>query len=238
MDFKRSLKKISLDKITNEMVKLDKDINRVLSKTGYGCDNIQHNKEDLTEKFFYFQYCSVVDQLENVHKELNHWLSLILDKDCLLVDGNGQKKTRSNKKISLQEITKNFVRVGKGIKRVLSKTGYDCDNIQYDFSKTNERTLFVEYRSIATELENIHMLLDYLLHPVVEEECVSKDRNGRYVMPSGTELINGNKCEVLCEVHGKEEWIYTVIEKGEESYYASALGEGTSIEGLKVRLRM
>lgn len=232
MDFKRSLKKISLKEIINELMKLDKDINRFLSKTGYGCNNVQHDNEDLTERFLYFQYLSVVDQLKNVHEQLDS----ILDK-VDIPDKNEKKRTSSNKKINLQETTKGLIRLDKSIKRLLTKTGYDCDNIKYDNYKSNDKSLFVECSSVINQLENIHMLLDYVLNPVIEEGYISLDENGKYVLPSGKELINGSKCEILCEVWGKNEWIYTLIEKDNENYYATSLGSGTSINGLKVRIR-
>ncbi|PEM69315.1 hypothetical protein [Bacillus pseudomycoides] len=232
MDFKRSLKKTNLEEITKEMVKLDKDINKVLTKIGRDSENVQYDSENLTEKFLYFQYCSVAVQLKNIHTELNYLLSSVL------VNESVQKKSNRQKKTNLEEITKGLIKLNKGIKRVLIKTGYDCDNIKYDNHKSTESPLFVEYRSVANQLENIHMHLDYLLNPVIEEGCISKDRNGRYILPSGKGLMNGSKCEVLSEINGTEEWIYTLIEKGKEDYYATALGEGTSIAGLKVRLRI
>jgi archaellum component FlaC len=234
MDFKKKpKKKISLEEIINELMKLDKDINRFLSKTGYGCNNVQHDNEDLTERFLYFQYLSVVDQLKNVHEQLDS----ILDK-VDIPDINEKKRiTTSKKKINLQETTKGLIRLDKSIKRLLTKTGYDCDNIKYDNYKSNDKSLFVECSSVINQLENIHMLLDYVLNPVIEEGYISLDENGKYVLPSGKELINGSKCEVLCGVCGKNEWIYTLIEKDNENYYATSLGSRTSIDGLKVRIR-
>ncbi|PDY14140.1 hypothetical protein COO16_04030 [Bacillus pseudomycoides] len=231
MDFKRSLKKINLEEVTKEMEKLDKDINKIMTKIGCDSENVLYDSENLTEKFLYFQYCSVADQLKNIHTELNYSLNSVL------VNENVQKKSNRAKKINLEEITKMLVKLNKGIKKVLIKTGYDCDNIKYDNYKSTESSLFVEYRSVANQLENIHMHLDYLLNPVIEEGCILKDRNGKYILPSGKELMNGSKCEILSEIHGTEEWIYTLIEKGKEDYYATALGEDTYIEGLKVRLR-
>ncbi|PIE92803.1 hypothetical protein CO726_24875 [Bacillus fungorum] len=146
---------------------------------------------------------------------------------------------RSLEPMDLEVLHKEMHLLKNKIKKIISKTGYACDNVCYNANDLDEKFIMSQYYYMLTELEKMYHRLEYVSKDVVEEGYISHNKDKRYALQSGRYLTTGSQCEILYKNEETESvyWIYTIIQHNGQDYYAEELGKEVSIDGMKVRIR-
>lgn len=139
--------------------------------------------------------------------------------------------------ISINEAMKQLKKLDSELKSVLRNFGEYCDNVTFDSNDSDENFMHDQFYIIVDKLDAVHKNIAYLSKPVTDQGFIKHNSLKRYELPSGHYFQSGSVCEILVSSRGTQKWIYTSIEHNGEDYYATALGQDTSINGMMVRAR-
>ena len=139
--------------------------------------------------------------------------------------------------IRIDEARRKLEKLNEEIESVLKSIGDNCDDIEYDSNDLDDAYLFTQFQYLTKYLVNANSLMDYLSKPIIEQGFLKHNQHKRYELPSGNYLTSGSECEILYTDEDEQEWLYTIIDHNGEDYYAFALGENVSLNGMMARIR-
>lgn len=138
--------------------------------------------------------------------------------------------------ISLKEAQKEINNLRSKINVATNLLGDDVDNIRINYDDPNEIFFRDQYRLVYNKLKDILYFLEYLSKPVLVEDKLAQNIDGRYAFSNGVYLTSGSTCEILYDNDGEKNWILTTIEY-QDGYYATALGIDFNLDGKIARMR-
>lgn len=147
--------------------------------------------------------------------------------------------TKSKREISLEESNLKLREIKHQVEDLMFLLGDDCENIKIDWKDTDQFFLKEQHKHMLDKLTDFYYLLSYLSLPVIEQGYVKAEGNYYQIKNSSTRLQLGDKCEILYDNPStdKQNWVLTRILHKDQSYFAEAIGENVSLEGLFVRIR-
>ena len=137
----------------------------------------------------------------------------------------------------MADTQKEFGKLKGQLHDLLYRLGDDGGNIATS-RELDERFLIGQYRGLTEQLDDIHRKLEYLSKDVISEGPIFHNSAGRYELLNGDYFTSGSTIEILVKDEDERTyWILTTIEHNGDDYYAVALGQETSINGMTARVR-